>query len=50
VKLDKNEISGTIPSTLSNLKQLEVLHLSSNNIKGTLPEELNKLSTLGKCS
>ena len=48
LKLDHNEISGTMPSSFINLKSLEVLCLSNNLLRGTFPMQLKDLHTLGK--
>ena len=46
VSLDSNQISGTIPSTLGNLANLELLRLQSNQLSGTIPSTLGNLANL----
>ena len=38
MKLDHNSLKGAIPTQLSTLKQLELLHLHSNRLTGTAPQ------------
>ncbi|PQP99042.1 somatic embryogenesis receptor kinase 2 [Prunus yedoensis var. nudiflora] len=42
----KNNIQGTIPAELGNLKSLISLDLYNNNISGTIPSSLGKLKSL----
>ena len=44
--LSDNQLTGTIPSELSNLASLEWLSLSFNQLTGTIPVELEKLASL----
>ncbi|KAL6009814.1 Leucine-rich repeat protein 1 [Asimina triloba] len=46
LELYKNNIQGTIPSELGNLKSLISLDLYNNNISGTIPSTLGKLKSL----
>ncbi|TQE00111.1 hypothetical protein C1H46_014288 [Malus baccata] len=46
VELYKNNIQGTIPAELGNLKSLISLDLYNNNISGTIPLSLGKLKSL----
>lgn len=46
--LDHNFFSGSIPSSLSKLSELEEVSLSHNQISGTLPSDLGRLSRLRK--
>ncbi|CAI7811171.1 unnamed protein product [Closterium sp. NIES-53] len=39
-------ISGSIPSSISALRKLQVLNLASNQLTGSIPEELGALSNL----
>ncbi|MCI18239.1 somatic embryogenesis receptor kinase 1-like, partial [Trifolium medium] len=45
-ELYKNNIQGTIPAELGNLKSLVSLDLYNNNISGTVPPSLGKLKNL----
>ena len=44
--LTDNELTGTIPSELSNLSSLERLNLFNNELTGTIPSELGNLASL----
>ncbi|KAK8587109.1 hypothetical protein V6N13_086115 [Hibiscus sabdariffa] len=44
--LDANQLSGTIPNSLSKLSNLTVLDLSSNNLSGGIPSNLVLISVL----
>ena len=46
VSLMFNNLTGTLPSSLENLEQLQILELSFNKIEGTLPSALGNLSKL----
>lgn len=47
LKLDRNQLQGTIPTELAHLgKQLQVLDLTSNALEGTIPTELGLLSNV----
>ena len=45
-----NGLSGSLPSELSNLAYLEVLHLYDNVLSGSLPSELGNLTNLKELS
>ncbi|CAB83146.1 leucine-rich repeat protein LRP-like [Arabidopsis thaliana] len=47
-ELYKNEIQGTIPSELGNLKSLISLDLYNNNLTGKIPSSLGKLKRLNE--
>lgn len=44
--LSENNLSGTLPTNLSNLRQLEFLYLNDNILTGSIPSELGQLSEL----
>ena len=44
--LYENNLSGTLPASIKNLKNLEVLDLAVNSLKGELPIELTELSRI----
>ena len=44
--LDSNQLSGTIPSGLSNLNNLQILNLSKNNLTDTIPLSFSNLASL----
>ncbi|KAL6658426.1 hypothetical protein ACP70R_004012 [Stipagrostis hirtigluma subsp. patula] len=46
LELSRNNLTGTIPTSLANITMLNVLACSSNNIEGTIPNELGRLRNL----
>ncbi|TGG90560.1 MAG: hypothetical protein ERJ67_10230, partial [Aphanocapsa feldmannii 277cV] len=44
--LQENQLTGTIPAALGNLKNLKSLDLSNNQLTGTIPAVLNNLKNL----
>mmetsp|Transcript_22703 Transcript_22703/g.49197 ORF Transcript_22703/g.49197 Transcript_22703/m.49197 type:complete len:958 (-) Transcript_22703:106-2979(-) len=44
--LDGNEITGTIPPSVSNLREIVDIYLHHNKLEGTLPDSLSKLPYL----
>ena len=44
--LQRNQLSGTIPSQLENLTSLETLVLQHNQLSGTIPSQLENLTSL----
>ena len=46
VELPRNQLSGTIPSILGNLANLESLSLEGNQLSGTIPSALGNLAFL----
>lgn len=46
VNLENNNLSGSIPSTLKDLTQLEGLYLAANHLTGNIPPALGNLSEL----
>ena len=46
LELSSNQLSGTIPATLSDLGSLQGLELMSNQLSGAIPPELGNLSNL----
>ncbi|MBO1347337.1 MAG: putative Ig domain-containing protein [Hormoscilla sp. GUM202] len=48
VKMSDNALSGTIPSELGSLSELQTLELNDNDLSGTIPSELGELSNLSR--
>ncbi|KAG0584160.1 hypothetical protein KC19_3G189800 [Ceratodon purpureus] len=48
--LESNQLTGTIPDSLANLKALEILSLSNNQLSGTIPASLTLLVTASNSS
>ena len=46
LRLDRNELTGTIPKALAQLKLLKYLDFDVNELTGTIPEELAQLKNL----
>jgi len=46
INLSSNQLSGSIPSTLGNLTNLQVLDLSGNQLGGSIPSSLDNLTNL----
>ena len=46
--LSRNNLNGSIPSQLGNLRSLSILSLPDNNLTGPIPSELGNLSKLKK--
>nr|XP_023877164.1 LRR receptor-like serine/threonine-protein kinase GSO1 [Quercus suber] len=46
LNLSHNNLSGLIPETFSNLKQIESLDLSYNNLNGKIPPQLTEMTSL----
>ncbi|XP_050284172.1 receptor-like protein 15 isoform X2 [Quercus robur] len=46
LNLSHNNLSGPIPITFSNLKEIESLDLSYNNLNGKIPPQLTKMTSL----
>jgi Leucine-rich repeat (LRR) protein len=46
LRLDNNQLSGSIPSTLGSCAWLQDLHLGNNSLTGTLPSTLGRSSHL----
>ena len=46
IDLDRNNLSGIIPNSVSNCQALETMKLSNNNLTGHIPEELASISVL----
>ena len=46
LRIEENNLNGTMPSELSALSSLEILSLTSGDLQGTLPSELGDLSSL----
>lgn len=47
IELNRNNLSGTMPKSLSNCRVLQRMSLANNNLSGHLPEELASLPVLG---
>jgi hypothetical protein len=48
LRLDSNNLTGTLPAALKRITLLRVLNLRNNSLTGTIPEELEKLEILDK--
>ena len=46
LRLENNNLTGTIPASLQNLSELNFLELGGNNLTGTVPAELASLKNL----
>ena len=46
LRIEKNNLNGTVPSELSALSSLEIMSLSIGDMQGTLPSELGDLTRL----
>lgn len=46
LSVNRNNVSGTIPSSIGNLTKLKKIELYRNNIKGALPNEISNLKEL----
>ncbi|XVE63330.1 hypothetical protein DITRI_Ditri07aG0011500 [Diplodiscus trichospermus] len=46
IKLDDNELTGTIPATIERLTELQKFSIESNNLEGRIPSELCHLRNL----
>ncbi|KAJ1436957.1 Serine-threonine/tyrosine-protein kinase, catalytic domain [Sesbania bispinosa] len=47
IDLDRNNLSGIIPNSVSKCQALEIIKLSDNNMTGQIPEELASIPVLG---
>lgn len=47
IELNMNNLSGTVPKSVSNCQALEKMDLANNNLSGHIPEELASLPALG---
>ena len=48
--LNENQISGSLPSALFEMKRLEVLDLTNNALSSSVPAEISQLSHLRELS
>jgi Leucine-rich repeat (LRR) protein len=48
--LADNSLSGSIPSSIGNLKSLSVLYLSDNKLSGPIPSSIGNFTSLSKLS
>ena len=46
--LDKNKLTGSIPSEIAKLRKLKTLYWQENNLSGVIPKEIEMLKRLGK--
>ena len=46
LNLGRNNLTGSLPSSMDRLSQLRVIHLFENNLNGSIPTSLGKLSEL----
>jgi Leucine-rich repeat (LRR) protein len=49
LRLDSNDLRGSIPTELGRLQSLKWFDLSSNQLTGSIPTELGNLSKLTQC-
>jgi hypothetical protein len=49
LELNRNYLTGVVPSTLGQMTSLRVLDLSNNQLNGEVPAELDGLTNLGEC-
>ena len=49
LRLDSNQLSGTVPTETGRLTQLYRLSLYNNQLSGTLPTELNMINPTYRC-
>lgn len=47
IELSMNNLSGTVPTSVSNCQAIERMDLANNNLSGHIPEELASLPVLG---
>ena len=47
--LNKNHLTGTIPTEVGNAASLKVLSLSDNQLTGSIPEEIGHMNRLATC-
>jgi RHS repeat-associated protein len=48
IQLDNNNLTGTLPPTLSKLRQLRVLALPGNYLRGGIPDEFRNLDSIAE--
>ena len=46
IDLQKNNLVGTLPASIGDLKSLELLNLSFNKLSGSIPASIGELSSL----
>ncbi len=46
LKLNTNNLNGSLPADIGNLSSIELLHLDNNNLSGSIPPEIGFLSNL----
>jgi len=48
LKIDQNDLTGTIPPEIGSIHTLKQLSVSKNKLSGTLPDIFDRLTNLGE--